>query len=279
MIANRIIIILKRLFLSVGLYLVVAYLLLIGVGLTYSDKLIFLPQSISYQYTDDLITITSDTAGHRTKHTIVARLLHNPTAQYTIIYSHGNAIDIGGLTYVQQQFFKHGYSIITYDYSGYGLSEGEASEQQVYNDVQAIYDYLINHKNLRHEQIISYGHSLGAAIATDLAFSRPVAALVLENPFVTAFRVKTVYQLVPFDKFASIDKIDKVNTPVFITHSRDDNVIPFWHGEALFEKALNPKQYLWFDKTGHTDITHTEAFWSTLKAFTSKIATDNNMMK
>ncbi|MBL4711873.1 MAG: alpha/beta hydrolase [Gammaproteobacteria bacterium] len=273
MIVNTTIIFIKKVF----LYVVLAYFVLVIFGLTYSDKLIFLPQAISYQYSDDLVTIASKNADDGSEHAIVARLLINPTAKYTVLYSHGNAVDIGGLSNVQQKFFKHGYSVIIYDYSGYGLSKGSPSEQQVYNDVQAVYDYLINIKKLVPEQIISYGHSLGAAIATDLAYTRPVAALVLENPFVTAFRVKTVYKLVPFDKFASIDKIGQVNTPVFITHSRDDNVIPFWHGEALFEKALNPKQYLWLDKAGHTDITHTEIFWPALKTFISTLSPDKQM--
>jgi len=92
-----------------------------------------------------------------------------------ILYSHGNAIDIGGLKHLQDNFYRHGYSIIIYDYSGYRLSEGEASEEQVYNDVAAVYAYLIKHEKPRSEQIISYGYSLGTAVATDPAFKNPVA--------------------------------------------------------------------------------------------------------
>lgn len=272
MATNRTFLFIKNLFLKLIYILSPFYLFLIGIGLLYSDDLIFLPPTAGYQATDDLIYISSDNVNNAEgSNTIIAHLLYNPDAKYTVIYSHGNAVDISGLTHLQNDFFEHGYSIIIYDYSGYGLSEGLASEQQVYNDVQAVYDYLINERSLKSEQIISYGHSLGAAVATDLAFNKPVAALILENPFVTAFRVKTTYSLVPFDKFASIDKIDKINTPFFITHSRDDPVIPFWHGKELYEKASAPKSNYWIDEAGHAGITHTDSFWPALEKFVAEL--------
>jgi len=248
------------------------YLSLAGYGLVYSDDLIFLPQTPAYSLTNDLIRIKSKSSTEaNTENIIVAQYLKNPSAQFTILYSHGNSVDIGGLQHLQQNFYNNGYSILIYDYSGYGHSEGEASEQQVYNDVQAVYNYLVKQQKLKPEQIISYGHSLGSAIAADLAFNKPVAGLVLENAFTTAFRVKTVYPLVPFDKFSSIDKIDKIDAPVFIVHSRDDPVIPFWHGEELFTKAKQPKKSLWLDAAGHSGITHTSLFWPALQNFVTKV--------
>ena len=258
----------KKLFKELVIILSLVYLCLIAIGLTYSDNLIFLPQTSTYPWSDDLITIRSaniSKPGH--DNIIVARYLKNPDSYYTILYSHGNAVDIGGLQHLQTNFYRHGYSIILYDYSGYGLSEGQPSEQQVYNDVEAVYAYLVNNEKLKPEQIISYGHSLGTAIATDLAFNKPVAGLVMESPFTTAFRIKTVYSLLPFDKFSSIDKIDKINTPVFIAHSRDDPIVPFWHGKELFDKARQAKKALWLDHDGHANITHNPSFWLELDSF------------
>jgi fermentation-respiration switch protein FrsA (DUF1100 family) len=262
----------KTLLKKLGTILVMVYLALIGVGITYSDNLIFLPPIPSYPLTGDLISIYSKTASDESKkNRIMARYLLNPQARYTILYSHGNAVDIGQLHNLQQNFYNHGYSVIVYDYSGYGHSKGVATEQQVYNDVRAVYDYLLDKKDLNPEQIISYGHSLGAAIATDLAFKKPVAGLILENPFTTAFRVKTVYPLVPFDKFSSIDKISDIKTPLFITHSKDDAVIPFWHSQELYEKARQPKLSLWFENEGHTGISYTKSFWPALASFVSAL--------
>jgi len=257
---------------KLSIFLTVLYLCLIAIGISYSDKLIFLPQKPSYSFTNDLLSIPSKNYSiPNTSNTIVARYLKNPGSYYTLLYSHGNAVDMGGLKQLQQKFYNHGYSIIIYDYSGYGLSEGDASEQQVYNDVQAIYDYLIKKQHLKPEQIIAYGHSLGAAIATELAHKNPVSSLVLESPFITAFRVKTIYPIVPFDKFSTIDKINQIHAPVFITHSRDDSIIPFWHSEMLYEKANQPKKSRWFNNSGHSGITHTSTFWPTLAAFIASL--------
>ncbi len=248
--------------------LALAYLFLLAIGITYSEDLIFLPQAPTYSWSDELVSIQSKNSSAPDQvNTIVASYLKNPDANHTILYSHGNAVDLGGLQHLQNDFYRHGYSIITYDYSGYGLSEGDASEQQVYNDVTAVYAYLLEQEKLSPKQIISYGHSLGTAVATELAYKKPVAGLVLESPFTSAFRVKTVYPLLPFDKFSSIDKIDKVNTPVFITHSRDDAIVPFWHGEELFDQARQPKKSLWLDHAGHTNITHKASFWLELDSF------------
>ncbi len=272
--------VIKKFIKELAIILSLLYLCLIAIGITYSDNLIFLPQPSTYSRSDDLISIQSkNSSTPGTENTIVARYLKNPDTNYTILYSHGNAVDIGGLQHLQKNFYRHGYSVFIYDYSGYGLSTGEASEQQVYNDAEAVYTYLINIEKLKPEQIISYGHSLGAAIAAELAFKHPVTGLVLESPFTTAFRVKTVYSLLPFDKFSSIDKIDKINTPVFIAHSRDDPVVSFWHSEELFDKARQPKKALWLDHEGHANITHNPSFWMQLDSFiTDYIAQENNVL-
>ncbi len=115
----------KKLFKELLILLSLLYLCLIAIGITYSDDLIFQPRASTYSWSDDLIRLpstNSSTAG--SKNTIIARYLKNPEANHTILYSHGNAIDIGGLKHLQNNFYRHGYSIIIYDYSGYGLSEG-----------------------------------------------------------------------------------------------------------------------------------------------------------
>ncbi len=252
--------------------LFLAYVVLVGIGIAFSNQLIFLPQAPSYGLSQQYITVNSVDATDKTRtNKIIVKQLDNPKSEYTILYSHGNAVDLGGLQHLQSNFYAHGYSIVTYDYSGYGHSEGSPSEQQVYNDVQAVYDYLISQKKIKAEHIIAYGHSLGSAIATDLASKNTVAALILESAFTTAFRVKTVYPIVPFDKFASIDKIKNIHAPVFISHSKDDNVIPFWHGEELYEAANSPKKFLAFETEGHAGITHSPAFWPALEKFISTI--------
>ncbi len=259
---------LKTLSIKLSKIILVSYSLLLGFAWGFSDALIFLPPEPGYKITDSHIAITSKSAENNLSHTIIAKYLKNPSARYTILYSHGNAVDLSGLSSLQTKFLRHNYSIIMYDYSGYGQSEGTPSEQQVYHDAQAVYDYLTNDAGLKTDEIIIYGHSLGAAVATELALNNPAAALIMESPFTTAFRVKTHFAIVPFDKFASIEKLPEIQTPVLIMHSLDDTIIPPSHSQVLFDSANEPKQLIWFKRAGHTQITHQkQAFWKPFHTF------------
>ncbi|HEY8240684.1 MAG TPA: alpha/beta hydrolase, partial [Kiritimatiellia bacterium] len=149
-----------------------------------------------------------------------------------------------------------GFSVFAFDYSGYGTSEGKPTESGVYEDTLAAFDYMTNALRIAPGNIIAHGRSVGAAMAIDLATKRPVGGLVVESGFVTAFRVKTVIPIAPFDRFRNIDKIARVKCPVLVFHGRNDDVVPFWHGEKLFEAAPEPKRSAWIDEAGHNDL-----FW------------------
>jgi fermentation-respiration switch protein FrsA (DUF1100 family) len=95
---------------------------------------------------------------------------------------------------------------------------------------------------------------LGAAAAVDLAAKRPVAGLVMESAFTSAFRVLTRYALLPFDKFPNLAKIRNVHCPVLVIHGKRDGIISFYHGQTLFAAANEPKVSYWVDRAGHNDI-------------------------
>ena len=104
------------------------------------------------------------------------------------------------------------------------------------------------------ERIILYGRSLGAWAAVDLAARAVVGGLVLESPFLTAFRVMTRIPLLPFDKFRNVDKIARVRCPVLIMHGEADEVVPVWHGRQLFERAPGPKTFVAIPGAHHNDF-------------------------
>jgi len=263
---------LKKLLLSLFKIVLLSYILLISFAWGLSDSLIFLPPPAGYTKSDHLLYIQSKTYGGDSTHAIVADYTINPSAKYTVIYNHGNAVDLSGLQNLKQKFYNHNYSIIMYDYSGYGLSDGKPSEQQVYNDSQAIYNFLINEQSLRPNQIIIYGHSLGSGVATNLALNNPAASLILESAFTSAFRVKTLYPIVPFDKFSSIKKLPGIHIPLLLMHGYDDHIIPISHSKSLFKIANQPKHAIWFEHAGHNNITKQgDLFWRSLDAFIKTI--------
>jgi fermentation-respiration switch protein FrsA (DUF1100 family) len=141
-----------------------------------------------------------------------------------------------------------GVNLLAFDYRGFGESGGSPSEQGVYTDAVAAYDYLRTVRGVPAERIIIFGHSLGSGVATELATRVPAAGLVLEGAFTSVVdRGQELYPWLPVrliarNRFESIAKIDRVAMPKLLLHSPADSVIPIAHGEALLARAPEPKR-------------------------------------
>ena len=240
---------LKRLVFSALRVIVLVYVGVFLHSYFYGDKIIFQPQPSSYRDTTQIIKLDS---GDGAK--ISAVYLSNPDARYTILYSHGNAEDIGHLFPMLEEIKGMGFSVFAYDYRGYGTSTGKSSEKNAYEDKDAAYAYLVSNLGIPANRIIALGRSLGGAVAIDLAHKKELGGLIIESSFVTAYRVLTHISLFPFDKFKSISKINKVHCPVLVIHGKRDEVIPFWHGESLFQGAHEPKLSFWVEGAGHNNL-------------------------
>ena len=215
----------------------------------FADGKIFLPQPSSYQDTSEILKLTT-----ADQIQLSAVYLPNPASTYTIVYTHGNAEDLGDIRPVLQQLRDIGFSVFAYDYRGYGTSQGTPSERNAYRDIDTAYNYLTQQLRVPPQRIIAYGRSVGGGSAVDLASRKPLAGLIMESCFTSAFRVVVPIPILPFDKFRNIGKIKKVKCPVLVMHGKADEVIPFSHGQQLFAAAFEPKRYLWVDEAGHNDF-------------------------
>ena len=214
-----------------------------------ADHLMFHPEISSHgEFEKEIMIATSDGE--------LISALYRPvdSSDYTILFSHGNAEDLRDMDGTFARFNEFGFSVFGYDYRGYGASEGQPTERNTYEDIDAAFEYLTTKLGVPTHRVIVYGFSIGGGPSTDLASRRSIAGLILESTFVTAFRVRTHIPIVPFDRFDNLSKIAKVHCPVLIMHGLDDQLIPPWHGEALFEKATAPKQSLWIEQAGHGGI-------------------------
>jgi abhydrolase domain-containing protein 17 len=252
---------------NIILIVVLSYAGLNIFALLFSTQMIFLPPRSGYH---DSARITKLTLPNGTK--ISAIYLPNKKAKYTILVSHGNAEDIGYMYPFLQAIQAHGFAVFAYDYPGYGTSEGRATEKTTYMAVIAAYDYLTQKLKVPATRIISYGRSVGAAMAIELATKRKVAGVIAQSPFVTAFRVMTQIPLLLFDKFTNIKKIKQINCPLLVIHGTADAIIPLWHGRRLYETALEPKYKLWVKGAGHNNLIQVanDDFWQAIKAFATK---------
>ncbi len=232
-----------------------------------SDSLIFIPPPPNYQESKAIVYLP---IGKDQK--IAAYYLPNKNSKYTILVSHGNAEDIGTMMNFLHQLRDHGYSVLVYDYPGYGLSSGRPSEKGSYLAVSAAYEYLTKRLMVDPARIISYGHSLGAALALDLAVKKPVGGVILQSPFVSAYRVLTKFPLIPWDKFHNLSKVKKLTTPLLVIHGTEDNLVPFWHGKKLYDSAHTTKEFLSVQNAGHNDIVAVAGsdYWQVFSTFITK---------
>jgi abhydrolase domain-containing protein 17 len=255
-------------FLKALIVLILSYLGLLLWAYLKSDSLIFLPQPSSYSDSSQILKLPVDD-----KTTIAAIYLANPAAKYTLLVSHGNFTDLGYMLPLLQALHDHGFAVFAYDYPGYGLSTGKPTEQGVYRAVTASYNYLTDVLKILPQNIIAYGISLGAAAAIDLASRKFVAGVIVQSPFVSAFRVETYIPLAPFDKFNNLVKITKINCPILIIHGTSDKIVSLWHGKKLCSAAREPKTCLWIEGADHNDLISVAGskYWQGLERFVSKL--------
>jgi abhydrolase domain-containing protein 17 len=168
-------------------------------------------------------------------------------SKYTILFSHGNAADLGMLTGFYLRIVNLlNVNLFSYDYSGYGKSSGRASEKNLYADIEAAYNILLEKYNLKPENVILYGQSIGTAPTVDLATKIEPAGVVLHSPLMSGIRLLfPVKRTWICDAFPIIDKIVKIKSPTLVIHGTSDEIINFSHGLQIYEHLENPVEPLW----------------------------------
>jgi len=166
-----------------------------------------------------------------------------------ILFCHGNGGNISHRIETIEIINHLGYDLFIFDYRGYGKSNGVPTERGLYQDALGAYDFLIE-KGYTGDDIILYGRSLGGAVAIYLATMVEVSGLIIESSFSSIYALS--YDVFGFhiprhlisNKYKSIERIKDIRVPKLIVHSKDDDLIPFHHGQRLYEAAPDPKEFL-----------------------------------
>ena len=185
---------------------------------------------------------------------IAAVVLGPERGRKAILRCHGNAENMVQTLWAVGELCAEGYTVAAIDYPGYGLSDGSPNEKGCYRNVHRLYDWLIETRGFKPEDIIVDGFSIGSGPATELASTKPVGGLVLEAPFLSAPRVVTRVRLLPIDPFPNLKRIGDVKCPVLFFHGTEDRVIPYSHGRALFELARETKRFITIEGGDHNDF-------------------------
>lgn len=169
-----------------------------------------------------------------------------PGAKVTILFSHGNAGNLSNHAWIIPELRKaFPCNVLIYDYPGFGYSTGKPGEAACYASAEAAYAWLVQEKKVPLTQLVFMGQSLGCAMACELASHHDHKALVLLSPFTT---IRDLGQeLMPIfpvrwlmgHRYDNRSKLQKIDNPLFIGHGTKDEVIPFHHGQKLFDASAS----------------------------------------
>lgn len=183
-----------------------------------------------------------------------------PGARAVTLFLHGNAGNVTHRAAAMREIAAAGNAVLVPDYRGYGRSNGRPTEQGLYRDADAAYEWLIA-QGWPPRRIILHGESLGTSIATDLAARRACAGLILEAPFpsarAVAARVLPLIGPLLVWGFDTRAKIAHVHAPLLVIHGTADEVIDYTLGQELFAAASEPKTLWAIPGAHHNDIAAT----------------------
>jgi len=239
----------KRLLKTILWTLLIAYVVITILGQLVHNRMLFFPPPTSYQAGGPIQLIPTKAGGQ-----LAVWMQKNEAADYTILYSHGNAESLGEVAFISQMFVGQGFSFVAYDYSGYGLSSGEPSVKATYRDIETVYQFLTEEQGVDPAKLILFGNSIGSGPSTYLATKKPVGGLILQSAFTSIYRVVTKVPIFLGSPYPSLKRIRSIDCPLVVIHGTADSVIPFSHGEQLYEKAKEPKVFHPMEDTNHNEV-------------------------
>jgi len=184
-----------------------------------------------------------------------------------LLYLHGNGMNISANIDHAKRFYDLGFSVLLVDYRGYGWSDGSfPSEQSVYLDAIAAWNFLVKIYKILPKNIVIYGHSLGGAIAIDLALEKPqTGGVIVESSFTSILEMVTIQKrfslfpvkLILHQHFASINKLPKLKMPILFIHGTADSTVPSFMSEKLYAVTRAPKKLILVPGADHNNIANT----------------------
>lgn len=214
-------------------------------------KLVSTPENIGLDY-QNIEFITEDNIK------LHGWFIPSKKAKATVLFFHGNAGNISHRLDSIEIFHRLELNVFIIDYRGYGQSEGKISEKGSYRDAEAAWRYLSNTQGTKGEQIIIFGRSLGASIASWLASKHTPAALIIESAFSSVPSMgQRLYPFLPIRwlsryQYNTKHYVENIACPVMVAHSKNDEIIPYEEGREIFKSATEPKHFLEMHG-GHND--------------------------
>jgi fermentation-respiration switch protein FrsA (DUF1100 family) len=175
-----------------------------------------------------------------------------------VLFVHGNAGNIGDRVEHAALLSAVGLDVLLVDYRGYGRSTGSPSEEGLQQDARAARAALLRESGVDPGHVLYLGESLGGAVALALALEHPPMGLIVQSTFTSLRDMARLHyhvaeRLVP-DAYPSLRRVRQLRAPLLVLHGDCDDIVPFAHGQALFDAAPGPKRLQVFPGLGHNDV-------------------------
>lgn len=191
-----------------------------------------------------------------------------PGATRVIIFHHGNAGNLLNRLFYAKTLLDLGFSVVLYDYRGYGRSSGQASLNGLLQDGDTVFDFVHNVLGYKNTDIILFGESIGSAVACHVAKSKAPAALILQSPISSLPDVARSGPfflgllpdfLFPQPHYNNLQLVRELKMPTLILHGKKDALVPWQQGELLYKASKASKQLVFLPHAGHNNMGDVDA--------------------
>ena len=205
--------------------------------------------------------------------------VHAGPTQPVLLWCHGNAGNISHRLSNMLELYRRGISTFIFDYRGYGKSTGSPSEEGLYQDARAAYEFLTTQKNIQPKRLILFGRSLGTSVAGEIARQYSAAGLILEGAF-PSIQAMADHHYFGFparwlvdSEFNLAEKLKHISLPLLMIHGQKDTIVPVKFGKQVFDGAHQPKQWYGVERAGHNDVPFVggNAYYQQILNFISKV--------
>jgi uncharacterized protein len=184
-----------------------------------------------------------------------------PPGRPTFLFFHGNAQSVYEWGLINEEFAPAECGLLLIDFPGYGKSSGTPSEEGLYAAGHAALSWLTETEKIDERSIVIFGKSLGGGVATEIALGRNIGGVILESTFRSISSVlSNLLPVIPpgtqltGQNYDSISRIDKIDAPILVIHGIEDELIPLAEGQALYDRAKQPKELYLVKGATHNDV-------------------------
>lgn len=251
--------------------LVVGFLVLLLCVWSFQERIAFQPERSPFPDPGDAARVDySAPDGQR----LFAYVVGDPRPTGLIIVFHGNAdLAVRWLDWAHEIEGRTGLAVMLAEYRGYMGIEGRPNYENVRLDAQGAFNFARDTLNVPMDRMVYFGHSLGSAVAAELAVIHPPRALLLEAPFTSAhdmaariagrWLISPLWRLVSRLHFDTEQIVASLDAPVSVVHGGRDRVVPSPMGEAVYKAAKVKGEWLFLPIASHSDVRYVgrELYW------------------